>query len=69
MCDASVEGAFQPFLFHKEHPMADNLITPQDDELDVEELENVAGGVGLGEEAFADATNNCTNGSQCQCPN
>lgn len=48
-----------PFFFHKEQPMAENLITPQDDELDVEELENVAGG---------EATNNCTNGSQCACP-
>lgn len=41
--------------------MAENLITPQDDELDVEELENVAGGLA--------ETNNCTNGSQCSCTN
>lgn len=36
--------------------MAENFATPQDDELDVEELENVAGG---------GVTNNCTNGSGC----
>lgn len=45
--------------------MADNLIPPQDDELDVEELEDVAGG--LQAEEAADL-NQCTNGSQCQCP-
>lgn len=40
--------------------MADNFNALQDDELDVEELENVAGGDVV--------TNNCTNGSQCACP-
>jgi hypothetical protein len=48
--------------------MADNLITPQDDELDVEELESVAGGGGVELNDSESTTNNCTNGSQCACP-